>query len=107
MSSHKFINNETQRLRLDEIVDDCKNFYMAGKETSATSLSWTLFLLGLNQKWQSKAREEVLRVLGPNTLPTSETLSELKLVSLYLFTLCTFYYQLKFILSNLITNKIN
>ncbi|WVY89931.1 hypothetical protein V8G54_035445 [Vigna mungo] len=77
MSSHKFINNETHKLRLDEIVDDCKNFYMAGKETSATSLR-------LNQEWQSKAREEVLSVLGPNSFPTSETLSELKLVNLIL-----------------------
>ncbi|XP_029128469.1 cytochrome P450 734A1-like [Cajanus cajan] len=84
MSSHKFINNETHKLRLDEIVDDCKNFYMAGKETSATSLSWALLLLGINQEWQSKAREEVLGVLGPNALPTSETLSELKLMNLIL-----------------------
>ncbi|RDX83671.1 Secologanin synthase, partial [Mucuna pruriens] len=84
MSSHKFINNETQKLRLDEIVDDCKNFYMAGKETSATTLSWALLLLGINQEWQSKAREEVLSVLGPNTPPTPETLSDLKLVSLIL-----------------------
>ncbi|KAK7376818.1 hypothetical protein VNO80_02235 [Phaseolus coccineus] len=84
MSSHKFNNNETQRLRLDEIVDDCKNFYMAGKETSASSLCWALFLLGLNQEWQSKAREEVLTVLGPNASPTSEALSDLKLVHLIL-----------------------
>ncbi|KAK7321746.1 hypothetical protein VNO77_32650 [Canavalia gladiata] len=84
MSSHKFINNETQRLKLKEIIDDCKNFYMAGKETSATSLSWALLLLGINQEWQSQAREEVLGVLGPNTPPTIETLSDLKLVSLIL-----------------------
>ncbi|TKY57732.1 Cytochrome P450 734A1 [Spatholobus suberectus] len=84
MSSHKFINNETQKLRLDEIVDDCINFYMAGKETSANSLSWALLLLGINQEWQSQAREEVLGVLGPNTPPTSETLSDLKLVNLIL-----------------------
>jgi len=81
MSSHKFIKNETQKLSMVEIVDDCKNFYMAGKETSANSLSWALLLLGINQEWQSKAREEVLSVLGPNTSPTSEALNDLKLVS--------------------------
>ena len=85
MSSH-----ETQRLSLDEIVDDYKSFYMAGKESSAISLSWALFLLGLNQEWQSKAREEVLSVLGPNTAPSSQTLGDLKLVSLYLISLCIF-----------------
>jgi len=100
MSSH-----ETQKLSLDEIVDDYKSFYMAGKETSATSLGWALFLLGLNQEWQSKAREEVLRILGPNTLPTSEILSELKLVSLYLFT-STFFSQHKLNKLVHIVNKI-
>ncbi|KAL2318682.1 hypothetical protein Fmac_032558 [Flemingia macrophylla] len=84
MSSHKFINNETQKLSLDEVVDECKNFYMAGRETSATSLSWALFLLGINQEWQSKAREEVLGVLGPNAPPTSKTLGDLKLMNLIL-----------------------
>ncbi|KAH1120038.1 hypothetical protein GLYMA_17G249400v4 [Glycine max] len=84
MSSHKFIKNETQKLSMVEIVDDCKNFYMAGKETSANSLSWALLLLGINQEWQSKAREEVLSVLGPNTSPTSEALNDLKLVSVNL-----------------------
>ncbi|XP_061353359.1 cytochrome P450 734A1-like [Gastrolobium bilobum] len=82
ISSHKSFNNETQTLGLDEIIDDCKNFYMAGKETNANSISWALFLLGLNQEWQSKAREEVLRVLGPHTPPTAETLSDLKFASL-------------------------
>ncbi|OIW03480.1 hypothetical protein TanjilG_14705 [Lupinus angustifolius] len=82
MSSDKYINNERQRLKLDEIIDECKNFYFAGKETAANSLSWALLLLGLNQEWQSKAREEVLQILGPNTPPTSGTLSDLKLVSL-------------------------
>lgn len=84
MSSHKFINNETQRLGLDDVIDNCKDFYLAGKETSANTISWAILLLGLNQEWQSKARDEVLHVLGPNTLPTAETLSGLKLVSLCL-----------------------
>ena len=84
MTSYISINNERQRLGLDEIIDDCKNFYLAGKETSANALSWALLLLGLNQQWQSQAREEVLGVLGLDTPLTAETLSDLKLVSLCL-----------------------
>ncbi|KAL2973906.1 hypothetical protein AAZX31_14G073700 [Glycine max] len=49
MSSLKFINNDTQKLRIVEI-----------------------------------AREEVLSFFGPNTSPTSETLNDLKLVSVNL-----------------------
>ncbi|KAK7291178.1 hypothetical protein RIF29_06116 [Crotalaria pallida] len=82
MSSDKYINIERQRLKLEEIIDECKNFYFAGQETAANSLTWALLLLGLNQEWQSQAREEVLRVLGTNAPPTAEILSGLKLVSL-------------------------
>lgn len=99
MCSHKSINNERQSFELDEIIDDCKNFYLAGKETAANSISWTLLLLGLNQEWQSKAREEVLRVLGPNTSPTAETLGDLKLVSLWLSSFLTWQYWLVQMLS--------
>ncbi|GAU15323.1 hypothetical protein TSUD_03920 [Trifolium subterraneum] len=53
-----------------------------GKETSANSISWAILLLGMNQEWQNKAREEVLAVLGHHTPPTPETISGLKLVAL-------------------------
>ncbi|CAL0323752.1 unnamed protein product [Lupinus luteus] len=81
ISSHKYSNNEKQRLKLKEIIDECRNFYLAGKDTAANSLSWVLLLLGLNQEWQNKARREVLSVIGFDTPPTAETLSDLKLVS--------------------------
>ena len=54
-------------------------------------------ILGINQEWQSKAREEVLSFLGPNTSPTSETLNDLKLVSVCLIIVLfsKYFYKLK------------
>ncbi|KAI4296134.1 hypothetical protein L6164_036117 [Bauhinia variegata] len=83
MSSHKSPSNTEERLGSDEIIDNCRNFYFAGKETTANSMCWALLLLGLNQEWQTKAREEVIRVIGNSSNPpTAETLNDLKLVNL-------------------------
>lgn len=46
------------------IVDNCKNIYFAGYETTALSASWTLMLLALHPEWQERVRAEIVHIWG-------------------------------------------
>ncbi|KAL6130534.1 hypothetical protein ACLB2K_068913 [Fragaria x ananassa] len=44
------------------IVDNCKNIYFAGHETTAITASWCLLLLAAYPEWQARVRAEVLEI---------------------------------------------
>ncbi|KAJ0038897.1 hypothetical protein Pint_23452 [Pistacia integerrima] len=73
--------DQTQRISIDDMIDECKTFYVAGHETTASLLSWTVFLLATNADWQDKAREEVLKLFGKQN-PSPDSLSRLKTMSM-------------------------
>ncbi|KAG7946616.1 hypothetical protein I3843_14G049100 [Carya illinoinensis] len=50
------------------IVDNCKNIYLAGYESTAVSATWCLMLLASNQEWQDRVRAEVLDICQGITL---------------------------------------
>lgn len=64
------------RLDAAEIRDQVLIFFLAGHETTATSMTFALHLLGRNPRAQARAREEVDSVLG-DRLPDAEDFRKL------------------------------
>lgn len=61
------------------IVDNCKNIYFAGHESTATAASWCLMLLALHPEWQARIREETLQIC-PDSVLDSDSISKMKTV---------------------------
>lgn len=53
-----------ERFDLREMVDQVAIFFLAGHETSASALSWALYLLATHPEWQEKVASEAAG-LGP------------------------------------------
>ena len=49
---------------LEEMVDQVAIFFLAGHETSASALAWSLYLLALSPEWQTKLRTEARSFSG-------------------------------------------
>jgi cytochrome P450 len=67
-------------LSIEEVIEECKQFYLAGKETTSSWLTWAMIVLALHPEWQEMAGEEVLQVCGQKE-PNFEVLIHLKIVS--------------------------
>ncbi|EFN2858837.1 cytochrome P450 [Campylobacter coli] len=60
-----------QRFSFEEILDQVAMLFLAGHETTASSLTWTLYLLSLYPKEQEKAYEEITQVLQGGVIEIS------------------------------------
>ncbi|XP_059454628.1 cytochrome P450 714C2-like [Corylus avellana] len=76
-SNSGFSQDETDRF----IVDNSKNIYLAGYETTAVSATWTLMLLASNQEWQARVRAEVVEVCG-GQMPDADMIRKMKTLTM-------------------------
>ncbi|CAM0946225.1 unnamed protein product [Alopecurus aequalis] len=60
-----------------DMLEECKTFFFAGKQTTTNLLTWATVLLAMHPEWQERARREVLDVCGADE-PCKEHLPKLK-----------------------------
>ncbi|KAL2319820.1 hypothetical protein Fmac_028789 [Flemingia macrophylla] len=77
--SDGLLSDSTSRNRF--MIDNCKNIFFAGHETTAITASWCLMLLASHQDWQDRARAEVLEVCG-QVAPDASMLRSLKTLNM-------------------------
>ncbi|WVZ72505.1 hypothetical protein U9M48_020953 [Paspalum notatum var. saurae] len=71
-------------ITVNDIVEECKTFFFAGKQTTSNLLTWTTVVLAMHPEWQELARQEVLDVCGPHAIPSREQLAKLKTLGMIL-----------------------
>ncbi|CAL9205583.1 cytochrome P450 734A6 isoform X2 [Musa acuminata AAA Group] len=83
-ASPKPVSSPPSTITVRDIVEECKTFFFAGKQTTSNLLTWTTVLLAMHPEWQERARAEVLRVCGARDLPTRDHLAKLKTLAMIL-----------------------
>ncbi|KAK4786236.1 hypothetical protein SAY86_002925 [Trapa natans] len=67
---------------VNDIVEECKGFFFAGKHSTSNLMTWTAVLLAMHPRWQEAAREEVFRVCGARHPPSKDDVVKLKTLSM-------------------------
>lgn len=62
-----------------QLRDEILTLFVAGHETSATSLSWIMILLSQNPNWMDQCKQEIAQVIG-DRLPALEDMAKLPIL---------------------------
>ena len=73
-------SNCSNNVTVQDIVEECKSFFFAGKQTTSNLLTWTTILLAMHPHWQVQARDELLKVCGSRDIPSKDDVVKLKTV---------------------------
>ncbi|KAJ0545463.1 putative secologanin synthase [Helianthus annuus] len=82
-SNKKEIEEHGVGMSMEDVIEECKLFYVAGSETTSNLIVWTMVCLSLHQEWQIQAREEIVQVFGDTKLEF-DGLKNLKILTMIL-----------------------
>ncbi|CAK9866406.1 unnamed protein product [Sphagnum jensenii] len=82
----KKITPETStRLSRDQLMNNAQTFLLAGHETTASLLTWTIYLLAEHPLWQERARAEVEEFCHQGGDQFAQELNRMKTVTMILY----------------------
>ncbi|CAM0874442.1 unnamed protein product [Alopecurus aequalis] len=88
----------------DFIVDNCKNMYFGGHETTAVTATWCLMLLATHPEWQDRARAEALEVCLGRTSIDFDALRRLKTITMVIQETIRLYPPASLMMREALTN---
>ncbi|XP_054805489.1 cytochrome P450 CYP72A616-like [Prosopis cineraria] len=83
-------NNGDDQMTEEDVVEECKQFYVAGHETTSSWLTWTMIVLAIHPDWQEKARKEALQI-GQEQELDYRTIANFKIINMILHEVLRLY----------------